>query len=1141
MTRDRSPEVPRPTLAALAVSAVMRAAALLLIAEGFARLIAEGSAALVPGAALALGGLLLRAAGGWATAVTGRRAAAHAKLGHRADLARGVVDRDLDAGSVAATASRGLDGLDAYYVSVVPAAVAAIVVPLGLGARVLVADPLSALVLALTIPLVPVFMVLIGMHSRDRVEEAHAALTRLADHIAELAHGLPVLVGLGRDREQAARLAAIQDAHTRRTRVVLRTAFLSALALELLATLSVAVVAVVLGIRLISGDVGLFDALVVLLLAPECFTVLRELGAAHHAGQDGRSALARVRDLLAAPLVADRRRAESPLTLRGLAVRYEQRRGTAADGVDLTVQPGEIVALTGASGAGKSTVLAALAGVLPADAQVSGAVRVPDPTRVAWVPQDPRCSAETVRAELERFAGDSDITGVVAELALGAVLESAPSLLSPGELRRVAVARALLRADRGATVLLLDEPTAHLDPVAAGAVRRAVDARRTRVATVLVSHDAETLALADRVVALDASRPASRVAEEHAPAEISPTRDAGAPPAGLTARAALALVLRPAPLTWLAAVALGALATGMGLALTAVSAWLIVRASEQPAIMYLLVAIVGVRFFGLGRAVARYAERLVTHRAALGVADALRLRLWSGIAQRGAGSRDLLEGGRAVDYLVGEAGEVRDQLPRIIPPLAVGVLSVAGVTVTVALVAPDVAAVVGLGLTVALVGPTVLAFLTGRRAERDRVVAGSELTRAFAAVGRSARDLRANGVAEHAVADLDARAQRAARAEARSGRAADAGMLTAPVLAGVTATVAAGLLVAASAHPGVVAIVGLLVLATGEPLAAAVAAAHRIPALETALATVGRLLAPVERAARGEARLDAPVERIVLDDVAVGWPGAAAPVAAGLSAVATRGQWLVVEGPSGSGKSTLLTALLGDLDPREGRLLVDGRDLAGVASESWRARVAWCPQEAHVFDSTVRGNLAIGRSRSRAAADTDLHAVLARVGLGRLVAQFDDGLDGRVGPGGRWLSGGERQRLAVARALLADADVVLLDEPTAHLDAATAAALMSDLRSALADRVVVLVRHRVDDRRDGDTVLRLDAVGEGRRSPGPPGPSTLANDLRRVEWWTVKGAPCTASPSESIRRAPRPGRSTGSSAGIERGRRRSPW
>jgi ATP-binding cassette subfamily C protein CydCD len=1079
VTRPTRPEVPRATLAALAVSSVVRAGGLLLLAEGFALLIADGRDGLVAGAAFALAGLVLRALAGAATGAAGRRAAAHAKLGHRAALARGVIARDLDAGSVAVTASRGLDGLDAYYTSVVPAAVAAIVVPLGLGARILLADPLSALVLALTIPLVPVFMVLIGMHSRDKVEEAHAALTRLADHIAELAHGLPVLVGLGRDREQADRLAVIQEGHSRRTRLVLRTAFLSALALELVATLSVAVVAVVLGIRLISGGVGLFDALVVLLLAPECFTVLRELGAAHHAGQDGRTAFARVRELLAAPLPGERRRPGAPLTVGGLVVRFPGRRAAATARVDLTVRAGEIVALTGASGAGKSTVLGALAGVLPAEATVDGEVRLPDADLVAWVPQDPRCAAATVRAELERFAGGRDVDGIVAELGLGRVVDSEPSLLSPGELRRVAVARALLRVEAGAVVLLLDEPTAHLDAAAAGAVRRAVRARRARVATVLVSHDPETLALADRVVPLDASRPGVRDAVDEPvrdERDAAPTRGTRVAPVGLRPRTALALLLRPAPLTWLGGVLLAALATGMGLALTAVSAWLIVRASEQPAIMYLLVAIVGVRFFGLGRAVARYAERLVTHRAALGVADDLRARLWTGIARRGAGSRDLLEGGRAVDYLVGATGEVRDQLPRVIPPLAVGVLTVVGVTVTVGLVAPDVVVPVAVGLAVALALPLVLTLVAGRRAEADRVASGSELTRGFAAVGRSARDLRANGVADLAVRDLDARSLAAARAEARSSRAADLGVLAAPLLAGFTALLGATLLVGASAHAGIVAIVGLLVLSAGEPLAAAAAAAHRIPALATALGEVGRLLVPPVRAARGSERAPAVIDRLELDDVAVAWPGAATPVVAGLSGEAARGRWLVVEGPSGSGKSTLLTALLGDLDATAGRILAAGSDVASLDPVAWRARVAWCPQEAHVFDSTVRGNLVIGRPRDRAANDDELRAVLDRVGLAALVDALDAGLDGRVGPGGRWLSGGERQRLAVARALLADADVVLLDEPTAHLDAATARDLMSDLRRALADRVVVLVTHRADDVHADDAVLRLGRV-----------------------------------------------------------------
>jgi ATP-binding cassette subfamily C protein CydCD len=1067
--------VPRPVLAGFAALAVLKAGGLLLIAEGFARLIVATGGDQAVGAALAAGGLLLRALAGWGIAVLARRAASAEKLAQRDRLARATVARDLDSGSVAVLASRGLDGLDAFYVSVVPAAVAAIVVPLGLGARILSVDPLSALVLALTIPLVPVFMILIGLHSRDRVVDAQARLARLADHVAELARGLPVIVGLGRDREQSARLAAVQDEHSAGTLRVLRTAFLSALALELLATLSVAVVAVVLGVRLVAGEATLLDALVVLLLAPECFTVLRELGAAHHAGEDGQVAREQVDALVAAPAETAGRVASTALTVRGLTVRFPGRRRAAVAGLDVAARPGEIVALSGGSGAGKSTVLAALAGTLAAGARVTG--RVAAPGAVASVPQDPRFSAATVRAELELHAGDAAVDGVLAELGLTPIADADPSRLSPGEGRRVAVARALLRVDRGARLLLLDEPTAHLDADAADLVRAAVRRRRDGVVVMLASHDPRTVALADRIVALDATVVALPTAVTRAASVAAPARPDAPAAAGerLTRRAAVRVLVGPRARWWVAALGLGALATGMGLALTAVSGWLIVRASEQPAIMYLLVAIVGVRFFGIGRAVARYAERLVTHRAAFAAADELRLRLWAGIAARGPGARDVLGGGRPLDALLGTAGEVRDLLPRVVAPVALGALTVLGVSVATALVAPAAAVVTAAGLALALAVPALVALAAGRRAERARVTASSALLRGFASVGAAARDLRGNGRADAGVAELVRRARTVARAERRSAPAADAGTLLAPLLSGLTAVLAGAVLGSSGAAASTVAVVALLVLAAGEPLAAGVAGLHRAPALAAALAALAGPLTPVARAPRAGLAVPAGIRRLDFEDLAVGWaPGRA--VATGLVATAARGRWLVVEGPSGAGKSTLLATVLGDLDRVAGRLVVDGVDAADLDLAEWRRRIAWCPQEAHVFDSSLRANLLLARPRSHPVEEAEMLAVLRRVGLGDLLEGLADGLDARIGAGGRGLSGGERQRLAVARALLRDAEVVLLDEPTAHLDAPTADRLVDDLRGALHDRIVIVVTHRSADRRPGDRVLDLGAA-----------------------------------------------------------------
>ena len=273
-------------------------------------------------------------------------------------------------GEAATLAGPGLDALDEYFTRVVPAAVQAAVVPVVLGLRILMDDWVSAIVVALTIPLVPFFMILIGKHTRDRVDEVTDELARLADHLVELARGLPVLVGLGRADEQAAALDGIQRRLRRRTNATLRQAFLSALALELIATISVAVVAVFLGVRLVNGTVELQPAIAALVLAPECYAAIRAVGTAFHQAQDGTSALRRVRDVLDAPdAPAGFVRTESsdaavPVRVRELTVRRPGRSVDAVHGASVDARRGEIVAITGPSGAGKSTVLAAIAELL---------------------------------------------------------------------------------------------------------------------------------------------------------------------------------------------------------------------------------------------------------------------------------------------------------------------------------------------------------------------------------------------------------------------------------------------------------------------------------------------------------------------------------------------------------------------------------------------------------------------------------------------------------------------------------------------------------------------------------------------------------------------------------------------------------
>ncbi|MGQ1795758.1 thiol reductant ABC exporter subunit CydC [Kocuria oceani] len=1105
---------------ALGVLAALKALGLVLLAEAVARGVV-GVLDDHPDAwrgAIVLGVLagLLRAATTWAGQYVAVRAAGEAKRSLRRELARRVLaGGGHDVGATTVVGTVGLDALDDYYARVLPAVVTAATVPLLVGLRILSADWVSALIVVLTVPLVPLFMALVGLHTQDRVDESSAVLQRLSHHLVELARGLPVLVGLGRVQEQAAALREVSERHRETTLLTLRTAFLSSLVLELISTLSVAVVAVFVGVRLVHGDLDLLTGLVALLLAPECFAPFRDLGAAFHASQDGRAALRRADEIVAEPVPEDVRRAgpapsvpgPPALRIRGLGVHHPGRPVPALSGVDVELLGGSVLSVEGPSGSGKSTLLGVLAGTVPAR---SGSVEGVDPSAVAWVPQHVHTVAETVLDEVLLHAeNEAAARDALARVDLARLSGADPDRLSPGELRRLGLARGLARVAAGARLLLLDEPTAHLDPVGARRVEAVVDELRGRVTVVLASHETEVTALADQQLLLGAAAaPRAEGGSDPSPAPeaAAPSRTDGPLPAPGTAPPAapgegphdalreLAAFLAPAPWRTAGAVALGTAAALFAAGLTTLSGWLIVRAGEQPGIMYLMVAIVGVRFFGIGRAVLRYAERLLSHDAVLASTTELRARVWAGLAVRGVASRSLATGGAALDHLVATADRVRDLVPRVVLPPLVGVGTAAGAGITVAALHPGAMPALAVALVGGLLVGPLLALLADRSAARGATVLRSEVLRRFAAMVAAADELRANGRAAAMLSELEALEQDAERAARRSAWALGLGSATAVLACSVSSV----LMLAATADPAregvlagpVVAALVLLPLGLLEPMLGAVDAAQQWPALSASL----RKLRPLTAAAR-EAAADDPglpdgtgtappaVHELALHGLAVTWPGAPAPAFRGLEASVRRGQWLVVEGPSGAGKSTLLAAMLGHLPAAEGWWSLDGTDSRELDAAGLRRSVAWCPQEAHLFDSTLRGNLLLARDREDRPSDAEFRAVLERVGLGPFLAELPEGLGTRVGPGGAHLSGGQRQRVAVARALLTRAGVVLLDEPTAHLDAPAARSLLADLRQGLADRVVVLVTHHLAEAAAGtDARLRLPGT-HPERSP----------------------------------------------------------
>ena len=1017
---------------------------LVLMAEGVARGIvaAVDGAPLETGALLLAGGGILRALASWASTAYAARAGIGAKRQLRRELVNRVLaDRGGREGSLAAIGALGLDELDDWYRTVLPAITATATVPLIVGSRILFADWISALVVVLTVPLVPVFMILVGQYTRDRTDAATATLQRLSDHLVELARGLPVLVGLGRVAEQSAALRRISDDHRTTTMRTLRTAFLSSLVLELIATISVAIVAVVVGVRLINGMLPLEVGLIALVLAPECYAPLRAVGSAFHASQSGLAAMRRARETIDAPR-ASRSIAPGELGADELTVRV-------INALSFDLPRGSVTLIEGPSGSGKSTLLDVLAGIVLPE---SGSLRGIDPAKVAYVPQHPRTVGRTVREELGFYG--SEVDAVMHRLRLP---DADPAQLSPGELRRLAIGRGVLRVTEGAELLLLDEPTAHLDPASAELVERELDMLRGRVTMVLASHEENVARLADRRVVLGAST--FRAAEKAEPSSwVEPVETPIEQTAGTPWRELVTFV-RPMRWRFALATVVGAAATLFAITLLGVSGWLIVRAAEETAIMYLMVAIVGVRFFGIGRAVLRYCERLLTHDASLGAVTTLRLRLWSGLAARGPASRALTTGGAALDHLVLAADRVRDLVPRVVLPIATALVAVVALVIAVAaLHAPALPAL--WPLLVAVVAAPVAALLADRHATVAAAANRALVLRRFVALVGAAGDLASNGVGGRVRDDITALDDRTSAEAQRGARAL--GLGSAIVIAACAFTAALMLGASTGASGPITAVLVLLALGFVEPLTALVDAAQQWPSLAQALRQVSRMTA--ERGEAAPARRER-VHTLELRDLSTTWPGASAPAFAGVSATAERGDWIVVEGVSGSGKSTLLATILGFVPASSGSVLFDG--------SAEQARVAWCPQQGHLFDSTIRANLLLARSKDDKPTDADLVDAITRVGLLPLLDRLPEGLDTRVGAQGAALSGGERQRLAVARALLTRADVILLDEPTAHLDAEGAAELMHDLRDALAESITVLVTHHADEALAGDVRVRL--------------------------------------------------------------------
>lgn len=1032
--------------------------------------------------------LAARGLTGWVSDVAAARAAAVVADDMRRRLVGSVLRSatgsgpSRSSGEVSALATRGVAAAEPYLTRYVPALVLATILPVITLVAIATQDLLSAVIVMATLPLIPVFGALVGLATRDRAASQWRAMASLSGHFLDVVRGLPTLVAFRRAEAQSRTIRQITDRYRIATVRTLRIAFASSAVLELVATLSVALVAVTVGVRLAAGHLDLGTALVVLLLAPEAYWPLRRVGAEFHAAAEGAACFEELAALdqeshAQSPDIA---LPPGPIELSDITVVHPGRTTPALAAISAVIPDRGVTVITGPSGCGKSTTLAVIAGLITPTSgtlRVGGLVLADGAMRqhVALLPQRPVFVSGTVADNLRLArvdASDDDLWTALRQVALEERVRDLPGALdaamaedartlSAGERARLALARVVVARRPW---VLLDEPTAHLDPLTEQVIADTIVELARTSGVLVVAHRPALVQLADLELRL-VGPPRPRTISV-ATAQRGPDRLVEAPPNAAPDRPSLKRALAISTV-------IGTLASASGVALTATAGWLIVQASQQPPVLTLMVAIVGVRAFGLARPVLRYVERLRSHDAALRLLAERRVQVYDAVVPLTPGCLGKRRGDVLVS-IVDDVDAVVDHQLRVRMPLLTWCGVAAGAVAVAFLVLP----VGGLVLAVTSLLSATLGYGVASRAagsaERRTVQARAELSERVVEVIQVAPELVMWQRGDAAAEDVT----RASRALTLGGVGSAKGVATARavvLLATGVGIAAMGLFAAPAVADNTLSgpmfallvLLPLALLEVTQPVVDAAALSARTRAADARLKTL-ESMDPAVTSPSSPCPPDS-MPTLELVDVDAGWAGSTALHHLSLSVGA--GERIGVIGASGSGKSTLAALLLRFIDPQRGEVRLGRVPMPALALHDVRREVGLVDDDPHIFASTLVENIRLARPEAR---DDEVEGALRQASLGPWLDSLPDGLQTWLGDGHAQLSGGERARVAVTRSLLAAQPVLVLDEPTAHLDSATAADLVREVLDTTPGRTVVWITHGSAGLDRMDRVIDLD-------------------------------------------------------------------